>query len=55
MEEDLRRTEKTVLIVDDEPAIVDVIYHNLIREGYNVISANDGITEIGRASCRERV
>lgn len=49
MEEDLRRTEKTVLIVDDEPAIVDVIYHNLIREGYNVISANDGITTVDMA------
>lgn len=49
MEEDLRRTEKTVLIVDDEPAIVDVIYHNLIREGYNVISANDGITAVDMA------
>ena len=46
MEEENRKNEKTVLIVDDEPAIVDVIYYNLIREGYNIISANDGLSAV---------
>lgn len=49
MEEELRKNEKTVLIVDDEPAIVDVIYYNLKREGYNIISANDGLTAVDMA------
>lgn len=49
MDEELRKSQKTVLIVDDEPAIVDVIYHNLVREGYNIISANDGLTAVDMA------
>ena len=34
--------KKTILIVDDEQKIVDLLVHNLTREGYNTIEANDG-------------
>lgn len=34
--------KKTILIVDDEQKIVDLLVHNLRREGYNTIEANDG-------------
>ncbi|MDR0818237.1 MAG: response regulator transcription factor [Oscillospiraceae bacterium] len=32
----------TVLVVDDEPNIVEILEFNLKREGYNVLSALDG-------------
>ena len=34
--------DKKVLIVDDEKAIVDILNHNLKREGYNTVQAYDG-------------
>lgn len=33
---------KTVLIVDDERDLVDLVSYNLARQGYDVISAGDG-------------
>ena len=33
---------KKVLIVDDEKAIVDILNHNLKREGYETFQAYDG-------------
>ena len=33
---------KKVLIVDDEKAIVDILNHNLKREGYETLEAYDG-------------
>lgn len=35
-------TEKTVLVVEDEANIVDILTFNLQREGYRVLSAYDG-------------
>lgn len=35
---------KKVLIVDDEPSIVTLLTFNLEKEGYQVTSANDGLT-----------
>ena len=37
-------SKKTVLVVDDEIAIVELLKHHLTLEGYNVLEANDGIT-----------
>ena len=34
---------KRVLVVDDEPNIVDILRFNLEREGYEVITASDGV------------
>ena len=36
-----------ILVVDDEPAITNLIRMNLARQGYNVTCAYDG--QIGRA------
>ena len=38
--------KKTILIVDDEKPIVDILVYNLEKEGYNTLEANDGITAI---------
>src|SRR5687768_14009409 len=40
---------KTVLIADDEPDILEIISYNLLREGYDVITANNGIEAIEKA------
>ena len=33
---------KTILVVDDEKPIADILQFNLIKEGYKVICAYDG-------------
>jgi len=38
--------KKTILIVDDEKPIVDILVYNLEKEGYNTLEANDGATAI---------
>ena len=47
MEENL--DAKTILIVDDEQPIVDILVYNLKKEGYNTIAASDGITAVDMA------
>lgn len=43
MEENkVEEAKKTILIVDDEKPIVDILVYNLQKEGYNTIEANDG-------------
>lgn len=49
MEEKYEYDKKTILIVDDEQKIIDLLVHNLEREGYNTIEANDGVTAIEKA------
>ena len=38
--------KKTILIVDDEKPIVDILMYNLKKEGYNILEANDGETAV---------
>lgn len=45
-------TKKTVLIVEDEKNIVDIVRFNLMREGYETLEAYDG--EAGLAAAREK-
>ena len=46
MEEILDKDRKTILIVDDEQHIVDILVYNLEKEGYNTLQANDGLTAV---------
>ena len=41
--------KKTVLIVDDEKPIVDILQYNLEKEGYQTLVANDGLTAVNIA------
>lgn len=41
--------KKTILIVDDEKPIVDILVYNLQKEGYNTLEANDGATAVNIA------
>ena len=45
-ENEFNKDKKTILIVDDEKPIVDILVYNLQKEGYNTIEANDGITAV---------
>ena len=54
---------KQIVVVEDEPDILEALYYNLEREGLKVFTSLDGAEglalikqkKIGRASCRERV
>ena len=41
--------KKTILIVDDEQPIVDILVYNLQKEGYNTLEANDGVAAVETA------
>lgn len=50
MEVDIvNENRKTVLIVDDEKPIVDILEYNLKKEGYNTLIANDGLEAVNIA------
>lgn len=42
MKEDLDPNKKTILVVDDEKNIIDILVYNLKKEGYNTLEATDG-------------
>ena len=46
MGENIESKQKTVLVVDDEIAIVELLKHHLTLEGYGVLEANDGISAV---------
>ena len=42
MESETNSDKKTILIVDDEQPIIDMLVYNLEKEGYNTLEATDG-------------
>ena len=46
MENKNKATKKTILIVDDEKNIMNLLVHNLTREGYETLEAYDGVSAI---------
>lgn len=49
MEEPVNEYAKTILIVDDEKMILNLLSHNLKKEGYNVLEAKDGLEAVNIA------
>ena len=45
-EQALDKDKKTILIVDDEEHILNILSHNLQKEGYNTLEAQDGLTAV---------
>ena len=41
----VEESKKTILVVDDEKPIVDILTYNLQKEGYSTLEANDGEEE----------
>ena len=42
MKEELDPNKKTILVVDDEKPIIDILVYNLKKAGYNTLEATDG-------------
>ena len=42
MKEELDPNKKTILVIDDEKPIIDILVYNLKKEGYNTLEATDG-------------
>ncbi len=42
----MKKTNITILLVDDEPDILEIVGYNLTAEGYNVITAEDGLEAV---------
>ena len=40
---------RKVLIADDEPDILEILKYNLVKEGYQVVTAKDGDEAIEKA------
>jgi two-component system, OmpR family, alkaline phosphatase synthesis response regulator PhoP len=40
---------KRILIADDEPDILEIIQYNLVKEGYEILTAKDGEEALSRA------
>lgn len=49
----VKKEEIRILLVDDEPDILEIIRFNLTREGYKVFTANDGKEAIDLAILRQ--
>ena len=46
MEEIIEKDKKTILVVDDEQSIMELLVFNLQKEGYNTLEAYDGLTAV---------
>lgn len=49
MEELVEKDKKTILVVDDEQSIMELLVFNLQKEGYNTLQAYDGVTAVDMA------
>lgn len=49
MEEIVEKDKKTILVVDDEKSIMELLVFNLQKEGYNTLEAYDGVTAVDMA------
>ena len=49
MENLVDKDKKTILVVDDEESIMELLVYNLQKEGYNTLQAYDGLTAIEMA------
>ncbi|MCQ2606961.1 MAG: response regulator transcription factor [Bacteroidales bacterium] len=45
----MNQTKSTILIVDDEPDIVEILRYNLEKEGFSTISAGNGLSAVSLA------
>ena len=49
MEEIVEKEKKTILVVDDEQSIMELLVFNLQKEGYTTLEAYDGVTAVEMA------
>jgi len=44
----MKKSDINILLVDDEPDIIEILRYNLTHEGYNVITSKDGQSAINK-------
>lgn len=45
----MNKSDITILLVDDEPDILEIVGYNLTNEGYNVVTAENGVEALKKA------
>jgi two-component system alkaline phosphatase synthesis response regulator PhoP len=45
----MKKSDITILVVDDDPDILEILSYNLNAEGYRVITAEDGVQAVKKA------
>ena len=45
----MKKTTIKILLVDDDPDVIEVLTYNLLKEGYQILTAKDGIEAIKQA------
>jgi two-component system alkaline phosphatase synthesis response regulator PhoP len=45
----MKKSDITILVVDDDPDILEILSYNLTAEGYKVITAEDGVQAVKKA------
>ncbi|MEX0273478.1 MAG: response regulator transcription factor [Flavobacteriaceae bacterium] len=45
----MKKTDIKILLVDDEPDILEIVSYNLSQEGYQVFTAKDGLEGVAKA------
>ncbi|PKG43096.1 response regulator transcription factor [Psychroflexus sp. MES1-P1E] len=45
----MKKSDITILVVDDDPDILEILSYNLNAEGYKVITAEDGVQAVKKA------
>ena len=46
---EMKKREIKILLVDDEPDILEIVGYNLSSEGYDVITAENGLEAVKKA------
>src|SRR5438105_11942315 len=52
VEERMNSRSARILVIEDEPALVETITYNLRREGYDVLSERDGVAGLQAAQAQ---
>ena len=49
----MKKKDIKILLVDDEPDILEILSYNLSSEGYNVFTANNGVEGVAKAKKKQ--
>jgi len=45
----MKKSDITILVVDDDPDILEILSYNLNAEGYKVVKAENGVEAVKKA------
>lgn len=53
--ETMKKSDIKILLVDDEPDILEIVSYNLSAEGYQVFTAKNGLEGVEKAKKKNRI